>query len=173
MNNYFMISKRLGFKNWTIDDYHLAFTLWSNQEVSKYISINGQFSEKQIKDRFYLELNNMEKYKVAYWPIFLLDNDVFIGVCGLRPYDLDNNIYEIGVHLIDDYWHQGYAQEALLKTIEYAFNVLKVNNLNAGHNPHNIRSKKMLEEIGFKYLKDEYYEPTGLMHPSYLYKNND
>ena len=30
----------------------------------------------------------------------------------------------------------------------------------------------ILEKAGFKFFKEEYYEPTGLMHPSYLYNLN-
>ena len=50
---------------------------------------------------------------------------------------------------------------------------MKVDNLFAGHNPKNSASKKLLTKIGFKFIRDEYYAPTGLMHPSYLYKIDD
>ena len=37
----------------------------------------------------------------------------------------------------------------------------------AGHNPKNTASCYVLEKLGFQYIGDEYYEPTGLYHPSY------
>ena len=168
--NYFLTTQRIGFGVWTKDDFEKARLLWLNPNVTKYISATGTFSLQQVSDRFELEIANQEKYQVQYWPIYLLENDEFIGCCGLRPYDLDNNIYEFGIHLIDKYWNCGYAKEAGSKVIDYAFETLKVANLFAGHNPKNTVSKKMLEKLGFNYFKDEYYEPTGLNHPSYLMK---
>lgn len=55
--------------------------------------------------------------------------------------------------------------------IRYAFNTLRVNTLFAGHNPQNEASAKMLKKVGFNYTHDEFYEPTGLYHPSYIIKN--
>ena len=51
--------------------------------------------------------------------------------------------------------------------IDYAFTVLKAEGLFAGHNPQNIASQKILSKLGFHYIDDEFYEPTGLYHPSY------
>jgi RimJ/RimL family protein N-acetyltransferase len=52
--------------------------------------------------------------------------------------------------------------------IEYAFNILGVKALFAGHSPANEASRRLLEKLGFRYTHDEYYPPTGLNHPSYL-----
>lgn len=170
MRKYFMTTDRLGFGIWQEDDLENAKKLWLNPEVTKYISATGKFSLEDVKKRLAQEVSNQEHYQVQYWPVFLLENDEFIGCCGLRPYDLENNIYEFGVHIINDYWHKGYATEAGLKVINYAFEQLGVADLFAGHNPKNTVSRKMLEKLGFKYERDEFYEPTGLNHPSYLYK---
>ena len=40
----------------------------------------------------------------------------------------------------------------------------------AGHNPRNEASRKLLTGLGFVYLRDEFYAPTGLYHPSYELK---
>jgi [ribosomal protein S5]-alanine N-acetyltransferase len=86
----------------------------------------------------------------------------------LRPYDCKNNIFQIGIHLKEKYWGKGFAQEACLAVIEYAFNILGVNALFAGHNPKNTASSQLLKRLGFTYTHDKFYAPTGLYHPSYL-----
>lgn len=91
-----------------------------------------------------------------------------IGCAGLRPYDLPDHILEIGFHIKPLYWRQGYAAEAALCVMDYAFKNLGTAALFAGHNPENLASKKILARLGFRYTHDEYYEPTGLYHPSYL-----
>lgn len=171
MDVYFMKTQRLGFRKWQREDLSLAMQLWSNHSVTKYISATGIYTDEMIRERFKLEMTLQQEYGYCYWPLFLLEDDTFIGVCGLRPVKVAgyDNVLEIGVHLIDTYWHQGYAFEAMQRVVVYALQELKVDNLFAGHNPHNLRSKALLKALGFTYFKDEFYEPTGLMHPSYLY----
>ena len=52
--------------------------------------------------------------------------------------------------------------------IKYAFETLNKEKLFAGHNPKNEASRKTLKKLGFIYTHDEFYAPTGLMHPSYI-----
>lgn len=91
----------------------------------------------------------------------------------MRPYDYENNIFEIGIHLKKKYWGKGFAQESCSAVMEYAFKTLKVNALFAGHNPKNIASAQLLKKLGFRYTHDEFYPPTGLHHPSYLMTKQD
>ena len=170
MRKFFLESERLYFSTWEQTDYGLAKELWGNDEVAKYISANSCFTDEEIGSRLEKELDNGKKYKVQYWPMFISETNEFVGCCGLRPYDLEKNIYEIGIHILPQYWGKGNGIEALNTVIEYAFKELKVKDLFAGHNPKNIASKKLLAKVGFHYIGEEYYEPTGLMHPSYLYK---
>ena len=170
MRKFFLKSERLFFSTWEQSDYELAKELWGNDEVAKYISANSHFTDEEIAKRLEKELDNKKKYNVQYWPIFLSETKEFVGCCGLRPYDLEKSIYEIGIHILPQYLGKGIGSEALNTVIEYAFKELKVENLFAGRNPKNNASKKMLTKVGFKFVREEYYAPTGLMHPSYLYK---
>lgn len=165
---YFLRTERLGFGKWDENMYFQAEVLWGDSNVTRLIG--GKLTEKDIHKRVLLEISNGNKYGVQYWPIFKLENDEFIGCCGLRPYNLDKKIYEIGFHISSKFWRQGFAFEAAKATICYAFNVLNVKSLFAGHNPNNIASGKLLEKLGFKYSHDEFYAPTGLRHPSYILK---
>ena len=162
---YFMKSERIGFSIWKSEDLPLAKLLWGDPEVTKYICASGVFSETDIINRLNLEISNYQKYKIQYWPIFLLSSNEFIGCCGLRPYSEDE--LEIGFHIRPEFWRKGYAKESAKFVINYAFNVLKTKKIFAGHNPKNVISSKVLKSIGFHYVRDEFYEPTGLNHPSY------
>lgn len=170
-NNYFITSERLGFSKWKEEYFPLAKKLWGNIEVTKWIDSRGELNDNQVKEKLHLEIANEEKYGVQYFPLFSLQNDEFIGCCGLRPYDLPNKIYEIGFHITPEHWRQGYAGEAAIRMIQYAFEEMNVNELFAGHNPNNNASQQLLKKLGFKYIGDEYFEPTGLKHPSYKLMN--
>ena len=166
--NFFITSKRLGFRHWSKEDLRLAIELWGNYEVTKFFDRRGRLSEPQVNARLLNEMNTQKEHGVQYWPIFLKETNDHIGCAGLRPYDLTEQILEIGFHIRPEYWRQGYAFEAAICVIDYAFDDLRAAALFAGHNPENFASKKILARLGFKYTHDEYYEPTGLKHPSYL-----
>lgn len=167
--DYFLQTERIGFSKWRNSDIGLAKLLWGNPEVTRFICAAGKFSEKDIVDRLDREVYNDKKYQVQYWPVFQLSSNEFIGCCGLRPrVEIE---YEIGFHFRPEFWGQRYASEAANAVIDYAFRVLKADKLFAGHNPNNVASRKTLLRLGFAYIGDEFYEPTGLQHPSYELKN--
>lgn len=163
--NFFLKTERIGFSIWTSNDTELAKVLWGEPEVTKYICANGIFSKEDIIKRLNTEILNEVVYQVQYWPIFELTTNDLIGCCGLMPHE--NSTYEIGFHLRPKFWGQGYALEAASAAIDYAFSMLKAEKLFAGHNPENTKSRKLLKRLGFAYIGDEFYEPTGLYHPSY------
>lgn len=162
---FFLETHRIGFSKWTRNDLNLAELLWENPEVTKYICANGIFSMDEVINRLNTEIYNGSTHQIQYWPIFELKTGNFIGCCGLRPHGADE--YEIGFHLLPAFWGKGYAAEAANAVITYAFMALKAKKLFAGHNPYNRNSQKVLNKLGFTYVGDKFYEPTGLYHPSY------
>ena len=168
MTDFFLHSTRLGFRHWTPGDLPLAQSLWGNPEVSRFIHAKGVFSPEEVSARLEREMDTQRRSGIQYWPTFLLSSGAFVGCCGLRPYEQRPKTLELGVHLLPNFWRQGLAQEAALRVISYAFDVLKTEALFAGHNPGNTVSKVLLTRLGFDYTHDEFYAPTGLQHPSYL-----
>ena len=67
-------------------------------------------------------------------------------------------------------WGKGFASEAALGVLNYGWRKLRLSKVYAGHHPDNRASQRILEKLGFKFLENVFYEPTGLMHPSYIRK---
>jgi ribosomal-protein-alanine N-acetyltransferase len=163
---YFMTTERLGWGHWSMNDLSLARQLWENTQVTSLIG--EPFTEDQVEQRLKREIASMDAYQVQYWPVFLLETDQHAGCAGLRPYRLDQHIYELGFHLRPEYWGRGLAQEAGRAVIAFAFDKLQAKALFAGHHPANSGSRRLLAKLGFHFTHDELYPPTGLKHPSYL-----
>lgn len=170
MRRYFMESRRIGFSCWTVEDEALALLLWGDPDVSRYICASGVFTHDEILSRLSLEVERGERLGVQYWPIFELSTGELIGCCGLRPYGDIEGAFEIGFHLRPGFWRRGLAREAAERVIEYAFSCINAKELHAGHNPKNTASQALLLKIGFVPTGEEFYPPTGLMHPSYVMK---
>ncbi|MCE5233506.1 MAG: GNAT family N-acetyltransferase [Mizugakiibacter sp.] len=164
----FLASDRLGWRRWHTDDLPLAVSLWGDAQVARFIHADGAPDAAAIAARLAREIDTQRTHGYQYWPLFLREGDAFVGCCGLRPYRPEAGIAEWGVHLQPAYWRRGLAEEAGRATIAYAFDVLGLQALFAGHHPHNDASRRMLEKLGFRYTHAELYPPTGLQHPSYL-----
>ncbi|WP_145141060.1 GNAT family N-acetyltransferase [Paenibacillus sp. Y412MC10] len=167
---YMMETNRLGFSEWREDDLELAMGLWGDPLVSRLISANGRFSEQAIRERLQTEIQNNLKFQVQYWPVFELSSGSMIGCCGLRPYHNEAHIFELGFHFKPEHWGKGYAHEAASAVLEHARSHLKAEFVVAGHHPDNMASAKLLSKLGFEYTHHEYYEATGLEHPTYQFK---
>jgi [ribosomal protein S5]-alanine N-acetyltransferase len=163
---YFLRSARLGFRCWSPEDLPLASELWGDPRVTKLIG--GPFSPQQIRERLEREISSMRDHRVQYWPIFLLSNGEHVGCAGLRPYKIQEKIYELGFHLRPEFWRQGFAEESARAAIAYAFETLRAAELFAGHHPENAASRHLLLKLGFRLTGTQLYPPTGLQHPSYL-----
>ncbi len=168
--DFFLRSGRLGFRLWREDDMDLAMSLWGDPKVTKLIVAPDRLTRDQVRQRLEHEICTQEEHGVQYWPFFMLPGGELAGCCGLRPYDIAKGVYEIGVHIRAPHWRKGLAREASLAVMDYGFNSLKATALFAGHNPNNQASRFLLTKLGFKFWREEFYEPTGLMHPSYLLK---
>lgn len=171
MREYFLETERIGFSIWTAEDLDLAMQLWGEPDVTRYICAIGVFSQAEILNRLEQEVRTYHQFHVQYWPIFEKLTGELIGCCGLRAFTPIRNTYEIGFHLRKKYWKMGYGFEAAQAVVDYGFTKLKADRLFAGHHPQNTSSQKLLTHLGFRYVGDYYYEPTGLYHPSYEIKN--
>ena len=74
----------------------------------------------------------------------------------------------MGFHLVKRCWGKGFGTEAALGALEYAWEKLQLSKVYAGHHPDNRASEKILKKLGFEFIENVFYEPTGLMHPSYV-----
>ena len=179
MREFFLKTTRIGFSTWNNHDYDLANELWGSAEVTRFICATGIFTKQDIQNRLETEIQNDTLYHIQYWPIFELETGELIGCCGIRPFnlqpdksaDIEFSNYELGFHLCQNFWGKGYAFEAATAVINYSFNQLNADRLYAGHHPQNEASQKLLTRLRFQYIGKNYYEPTGLYHPSYELRN--
>jgi len=73
-----------------------------------------------------------------------------IGACSLFSFNKQCMRAELGYLLAKRYWGQGFMHEALVGLLDYAFNVLALNRIEADIDPRNVASAKVLIRLGFQ-----------------------
>ncbi|MCY3410536.1 MAG: GNAT family N-acetyltransferase [Candidatus Heimdallarchaeota archaeon] len=163
MRSYFLTYERVAYSIWTCEDEKIARSLWGDPRVTALISSKA-WTDEEVMDRLKDEIMQYQTYNIQYFPIFLRETGQFIGCCGLRPY---HDSIELGFHLLPSFWGNRLAYEASMGILEYAKMQLNQTIVFGGHHPDNTTSQKVLQMIGFTHVRDEFYPPTGLLHPLY------
>ena len=167
-SNYFLISERLGFRHWHEEDLPLAMDLWTDAQVTG--TFGGPYPPEKVLARLEREIATQRDFGMQYWPIFLLADGRHVGVCGLRPWNVEEKVPELGYHLRPEFWGQRLAIEAGKAAIEFGFRQLHARAIFAGHHPDNAASRNVLLKLGFRYTGDEVFPETGILEPTYRLK---
>jgi len=79
------------------------------------------------------------------------ENDAYLGTCGLKPIR-NSRCLGCVYALIPEFRGNGFAIEAMLKLMEYAFIKLNIPKIVAYIHPDNNHGWKVAERIGMKYM---------------------
>jgi len=163
-------TERLVARSWQIKDLPLAIELWGDPAVTALIDSRGRLSDAQVEEKLRAEIERERSHGVQYWALFDHRNGGFVGCGGLRPwvYTPGEPNFEVGFHLVKSCWGIGLATEAARGVLEYSWHKSRLSKVYAGHHPDNRASQRILEKLGFEFIGTVLYEPTGLMHPSYV-----
>lgn len=124
------------------------YTEWLNDlEITVNLSMpHKTYTLEQEKEA--LKKLSTEGYNFA---IVNQKDDQLLGNCGLMNVDLINRIGEVGIFIGNkDFWNQGYGTEAMELLLDYAFNLLNLNNLELKAYAFNKRAIKCYQKCGFK-----------------------
>jgi len=156
ISNVILETDRLILRTWKITDLDDFFEYASVEGVGE----KAGWEHHKSKDKS-LEILKMFIEEKKVFAIVLKENQKVIGSIGIEELseeldkDLDNLVgRELGYVLNKDYWNKGIMKEAVSKVVDYCFNTLKLNFLMASYFNHNIASKKVLENLNFKFYKN-------------------
>jgi len=84
------------------------------------------------------------------WAIETRSDLAFIGSAGLHHWEREHHCAELGFDITQDYWGEGYATEVARALIEFAWQHMHLNRLQADVMQGNRASMRVLEKLGFQ-----------------------
>lgn len=142
------------YRNWANDDEVTKFLTWpthSNTEVSTRVT------ESWMKE--------YEKPDYYQWAIELKSVHEVIGSISAVHVNESINSVEIGYCIGRRFWRQGITSEALKALVKFFFEEVKVNRIEAKHDPNNPNSGRVMMKCGLTYegtLRDGSNNNTGI-----------
>jgi ribosomal-protein-alanine N-acetyltransferase len=130
-------------------DANALFALHSSGYVLRYWDA-PPWSERERAERFIAACREMAaEGSGARLAIERVSDGAFIGWCGLARWDPDYRSASMGYCLDDAAWGRGYATEAARALLQWAFDTLDLNRVQAETDTRNAASARVLEKLGF------------------------
>ena len=135
------------------------------EDVTKYLTWKPHLSIGYTKDYLHYIQNRYTLGDFYDWAVIHKDSRRMIGTCGFTTIDTANNSAEIGYVINPDFHGMGLGTEAVERVIEFGFEELGLNRIQARFMQDNIRSRKLMERVGMTfegfsrnavYVKGEY-----------------
>ena len=142
-------TERLFLKNIDTSDKDFIFSQFSDDVVNRYLfdaepltDING--ADEIIE--FYLQPEPRAQHR---WIIIRKSDNLKMGTCGFHCWNPSNHTVDIGYDLKEQFWGNGYMQEAINEIIPFAKNKMLIEAISACIYIDNHRSIKLAKKLGF------------------------
>lgn len=135
------------------------FALDSDPEVFRYLGTTPLTSIEQSRSVITMVRQQYLDNGIGRWATIEKESGLFIGWSGLK---LENKVnghstfYDIGYRLRRQFWGKGYATEATLAWMNFAFNEMKIPTINAYADNENLASRRVLEKCGLVHTESFY-----------------
>ncbi len=121
--------------------------LWRNEEVRYFLG--GIVQEELIDEKIVSIQEHWDKYGFGQWAVFEKTSKVVIGICGLHH---SEDGIEISYMFFPAFWGKGRGRESVFASLNYGFNVLKLDRIIAITQDANSPSCRLLDSIGMKHI---------------------
>lgn len=147
----YLESSRLYYRELQQSDAEAMFAMECIPEVHKYLYDEIASDIQETHDVIAYIRSQYAEEGIGRMATFLKDTGEFIGWTGLKlesSAGSDKQFYDVGYQLMPKFWGKGYATEATMFFLDYAFNILNAHEVNAYAHTTNGASMRVLEKCG-------------------------
>ncbi|MBA9072480.1 RimJ/RimL family protein N-acetyltransferase [Flavobacterium gossypii] len=148
------------------------FELDSNPQVHIYLGNKPVTSIEQVREAIANIRQQYLENGIGRWAVILKETNEFIGWSGLK---LEKNVngyrtfYDLGYRFIQKHWGKGYAYETAKAFVDFGFNDMKLEKINAYADFDNLASRRVLEKVGMHFVNA--FDDEGTQEAWYEIKN--
>jgi ribosomal-protein-alanine N-acetyltransferase len=131
-------------------DIEGLFEIYNNKNVFTYIPGDIKNNKETVQNMIGHFERDFHKRKTIFLGIYLPEApEQIVGVAEMFEYDDKVNMITIGYRLNERYWGKGIATQTVKAMVDYLFNTVGINRIQAFVMPANVKSQKVLEKNNF------------------------
>lgn len=153
-------TERLIIRPWKEPDFSAFQAMNSDPLVMEHFP--STLSEEESRALFDEINRRIQKNNFGLWACEIKATGDIIGFVGLNePTDqfYFSPCVEIGWRLRSQYWRQGYAKEAAIAVLEFAFETLKLDQVVAFTATTNVPSESLMQALGMQKMPENFLHP--------------
>ncbi|MGF6352315.1 ribosomal-protein-alanine N-acetyltransferase [Paenibacillus sp. 4624] len=124
--------------------------LYSDETVVEYMPLDPFESEQDALDEMSWYRKIFKEQTGLRWMIEDKQSHRVIGTCGYLGYEEGHHRAEIGYDLLSSCWGKGVMTEVARAVLEFGFNQMQLNKIEAKVDPGNEASIRLLYKLGFQ-----------------------
>lgn len=146
-----LIGERITLRPYRDDDADALLGLYGDSVVTRWWSHEPWTQRQQAIE--YLERMRRDRVDSEFYPWAIATNadDALIGTAALFEIDRTHQRGMIGYALSPAQQGHGYAHESLRLLLDFAWNTLDLQRIEADTDPENTASRRLLERLGFSH----------------------
>lgn len=157
---------RLLLRPFELSDAEAFFEMDANKNVHKYLWQKPVIHLDEVYTYIDMVRQQYIDNKIGRFATILKETNELIGWTGIKFVNdhIENgntNFYDYGYRLNEKFWNKGYASEATKVWLDYGFNHMNINVMNAYTHAENGASNHILHKSGFKFIED-YPDKEGI-----------
>ncbi|MBD2770882.1 GNAT family N-acetyltransferase [Iningainema tapete] len=141
---------RLYLKTLDQNDFEFFYRHFSNPQINRYILDEDPITSLEHAQEILNFYGQSTDKTYTRWVLVTKADGQPIGTCGFHKWSRRNYRAEIGYDLTPSAWRQGYMHEALSVMLEFGFQQMELNRVEALVYPENTASLRLLEKLHFQ-----------------------
>lgn len=154
-------SERLLFRDHMIADLEPFCAMEADPEFRRYVGGRPR-SHEEAEEKFRSVYLPKRRNRRGLWATVYKPDGAYIGYCGVYGQKPDEGV--LAYYIARPYWGRGLATEAARAFVRFAFDELKVDRLVTSVEVGNERSMRVLEKLGFAWVRRENGDPRTFDH---------
>ena len=159
-------TNRLNLRRLKSEDVSEIFALRSNPEIMKFIPRPLMKTREEALEFISVMDANVNNNILLNWAITTKEEDKLIGMIGFYRMKPENYRAEVGYILSAEFHGQGIITEALERIIQFGFDEMKLNSIEAVIDPENYGSEKVLLKNNF--IKEGHFKEHTFFEGKFL-----
>lgn len=145
-----LATARLELRPLAVEDAPALFAIGADPEVMRYGIIPPWTAVDQARASIDRDLREMAAGTFLRLGLVRPADGALLGDCSLFSFDKESRRAEVGYMLARSAWGQGYAYEAVSALLDWGFDALRLNRVEADIDPRNTASSRLLGRLGFR-----------------------
>jgi [ribosomal protein S5]-alanine N-acetyltransferase len=146
----FLATENYALRNLLPEDEEEIFALRSSDEINKYLDRPKAHTLDDARNFITKIINSTAKNEAIFWAVTLKGGTKFLGSICLWKISREDATAEIGYELLPENHGKGIMQEVIPRVIQFGFEEMKLETIEAELSPRNLKSVRLLEKNNFK-----------------------